>query len=412
MGEVRYSINGKYFKDYGVYVSSSLGLLDALKRKPIKTYDWPEYHGESLDLSNPKYEAREIVLNCFVMGSNYEEMFINFRNIVMSEFQKSGTQRLMVEAFGLKALPYEVYLIDDVKLLKEFKNSKTVGTFQLKLIEPNPIKKVLYLTDNTLNLSYNSSKETEIFFNDGTKQTAKGNVSLSGKNIPNRVVSDYSFSGRNLLTGSDLKSQFTTTAFTVDGISYNTHCQGYSSYNPDIPNPTTSYHSYIDNTTFGFPVVVYNESNGTRQWKGSSKVVNSQVNNYGDFIVSFDVYATGLGTKIFGGFYYTKKGDTTVGFHSGEFNILVNKVNEWYRVSAICKLNDDVDLTKPISFYFYGYEFSTNSILYVRKHKLEKGNKATDWSPAPEDEKFIIIAGDIDGITNLTTNATVLWEKL
>ena len=184
MGEVNYFINGKKFRDYGIYVSSSLGLLDALKRKPIKTFNWPEYHGESLDLSNPKYEAREIVLNCFVTGDNYEEMFINFRNIVMTEFQKSGTQRLMVEAFGLKALPYEVYLIDDVKLLKEFKNSKTVGTFQLKLIEPNPIKKVLFLSGTSLNLSYNSTQETEIFYGNGTKDLVKTNASISGKTLP------------------------------------------------------------------------------------------------------------------------------------------------------------------------------------------------------------------------------------
>ncbi len=412
MGEVRYSINGKYFKDYGIYVSSSLGLLDALKRKPIKTYDWPEYHGESLDLSNPKFEAREIVLNCFIKGDNYQEMFDNFRNVVLSEFQKSGTQRLLVEPFGYKALPFEVYLSDEVKIAKEFSESISIGVFSIKLIEPNPIKKVLYLTENTLNLSYNSSKETEIFFVNGEKTTAKGNVSLSGKTLANRNVSSNNFVGRNLLAGSDLKNQFTGTAFTVDGISYNTYCDGYAFYNDGLPNPSTIYHSYINNTTFGFPVVVYNESNGTRNWKGGYKVVNGQINSHGDFVISFDVYATGLGTKIFGGFLYAKKGDTVANFHSGQFNIEVNKVNEWHRVTATCKLNDDVDLTKEVRFYCYGYGFSTNSILYVRKYKLESGNKATDWTPAPEDEKYIIIAGDVDGITNLTTNATVLWEKL
>ena len=54
---------------------------------------------------------------------------------------------------------------------------------------------------------------------------------------------------------------------------------------------------------------------------------------------------------------------------------------------------------------------STNTIK-CWEVKVEKGNKATDWTPAPEDEKYIIIAGDIDEITNLTTNANVLWEKL
>lgn len=188
MGEVKYSINGKYFKDYGIYVSSSLGLLDALKRKPIKTYNWQEYHGESLDLSNPKFEAREIVLNCFVKGNNYQEMFENFRNVVLSEFQKSGTQRLLVEPFGYKALPYEVYMIDEVKIIKEFSESTSIGVFSIKLIEPNPIKKVLFLSGTSLNLSYNSSKETEIFYGNGTKDIVKTNASFSGKVLPENSI--------------------------------------------------------------------------------------------------------------------------------------------------------------------------------------------------------------------------------
>ena len=350
MGEVRYSINGKYFKDYGVYVSSSLGLLDALKRKPIKTFNWPEYHGESLDLSSPKYEAREIVLNCFVTGDNYEEMFINFRNIVMSEFQKSGTQRLMVEAFGLKALPYEVYLIDDVKLLKEFKNSKTVGTFQLKLIEPNPIKKVLYLVGDTLNLSYNSTSETEIFYGDGTKQVAKGNVSLSGKVLDNRVVSGYGFGGRNLLLGT--KSEWKT--FTGGGY-------GMTIFGKTPVKIGEQYIGKVFVKDFTFPIALeIHELNSSMQRVRS---------------VATDVIVEG------------------------------------YFILPITVLRSNTAYIQMNLAFKGTFLDSTHSYSYC-KPKLERGNKSTDWTPAPEDEKFIIIAGNVDDITNLTTNAEVLWEKL
>ena len=152
MGEVRYSINGKYFKDYNVFISSSDGIGDGLKRKKVNTYDWAEYNGLSVDLSSPKFEAREITLKGFVIGSNWDEMMENF-NTVLYEFQKPGTQRLLIEPFGMKPLPYEVYMEDSSPLEKTFKDGKMVGIFTLKLIEPNPIKKVLYLTENTLNLS-------------------------------------------------------------------------------------------------------------------------------------------------------------------------------------------------------------------------------------------------------------------
>ena len=89
-------------------------------------------------------------------------------------------------------------------------------------------------------------------------------------------------------------------------------------------------------------------------------------------------------TKLFGGFYY-RKSDGLRDFHSGQFNIRPIEVNKWVRMSAQCRLNDDVDFSRTISFYIYGYGFTTNSILYIKNVKLEYGNKATDWTPSPED---------------------------
>lgn len=360
MGEVKYSINGKYFKDYRIYVSSSLGLLDALKRKPVKTYDWQEYHGESVDLSNPKFEAREIVLNCFIKGDNYQEMFDNFRNVVLSEFQKSGTQRLLVEPFGYKALPYEVYMIDEVKIAKEFSESTSIGVFSIKLIEPNPIKKVLYTTLNTLNLSYNSSKETEIFFVNGEKTTAKGNVSLSGKTLANRSVSGYNFNGRNLLKNSKNKPSGQGAGSSVQ---------------------LSNGFKFISTGAYGFFEEIKNLELG-QDYTISIKAKRNAGTN-GNSILSYlnvdNSYLPLEGTE--------------------------NLTNEFKVYSLTRKLigtNSNVEI----------YILFPSGEIEVEYIKLEKGTIPTDWQPAPEDERYIIIAGDIDGITNLTTNATVLWEKL
>lgn len=370
MGEVKYSINGKYFKDYGIYVSSSLGLLDALKRKPIKTYDWAEYHGESLDLSNPKFEAREIVLNCFVKGDNYQEMFDNFRNVVLSEFQKSGTQRLLVEPFGYKALPFEVFMIDEVKIAKEFSEKTTIGVFSIKLIEPNPIKKVLYLTDNTLNLSYNSSKETEIFFVNGEKTTAKGNVSLSGKTLANRNVSSYNFNGRNLIINSindDTVPLYGVTATRENVI--------------DNQLPSKQYFKFTNVVRADENYAFYIPTN----------------NNPEKFSQSL------IGKKIQISFYIrTNNSQKLVFDRDGNQNFMID--NTWQKVSFNTIFNGG-----NLHFFLEGSGLTSFDISSV---KIEFGDVATDWTAAPEDERYIVIAGDIDGITNLTTNATVLWEKL
>lgn len=198
MNEVRYSVNGKYFKDFGTYISSSEGLFDALKRKPVNTYDWAEYHGSSPDLDNPRFEQREITLKGFVTGSNWEVMKSNFDAIV-SEFQKAGTQRLLIEPFGLKPLPYEVCMIDEVRLQKEFKNGKMVGTFTLKLIEPNPIK-IVYTTDaDLIDLSFLSKYESEVFWGDGTKNIFRGNITQTKDfNFPSYQASGYSLAAQSV----------------------------------------------------------------------------------------------------------------------------------------------------------------------------------------------------------------------
>ena len=351
MGEVKYSINGKYFKDYGIYVSSSLGLLDALKRKPIKTYDWPEYHGESLDLSNPKFEAREIVLNCFIKGDNYQQMFDNFRNVVLSEFQKSGTQRLLVEPFGYKSLPFEVYLSDEVKIAKEFSESTSIGVFSIKLIEPNPIKKVLYITSDTLNLSYNSSKETEIFFVNGEKTTAKGNVSLSNKTLANRSVSGYDFEGRNLLAKGNLEIG----AYLI------------SDATPLLSNKYIRTKNKIEI----LPSTPY-------KWKVFKNI--------------------GLWSVVF--LYFDKNG-WYIGYENAdEESVTTSPPNAKY---LHINIYDNPENTKPLDI-----DYVNSNINF----SLQKGFETNSFSIAPEDEKYIIIAGDVDGITNLTTNATVLWEKL
>lgn len=355
MGEVRYSVNGKYFRDWNVFVSDSEGLFDALKRKKVNSYQWAEYNGQSVDLSSPKYEAREITLKCFVVGDNWVAMKANFDALV-SEFQKSGTQRLLIEPFGLKPLPYEVYMEDSSPLEKRFREGKMVGVFSLKLIEPNPIKMVLYLTGNSLNLAYNSPKETEIFYGNGLKETASGNVSLSGKTLANRVVSGYAFSGRNLVLNSEFILDTTT--------------------------PTTNY------------------------WLGMLKITDT-IKQGESVVLSFDIQTVaGLSAS-----YWFDS--TAIGFTE---NFNSNYVSETKRVVKVLTAATDIPAGTEINIYNFSWASSEenrwNNRAKITKLKIEKGASATPYSAAPEEEKYIIIAGNVEEITDLTTNADVLWEKL
>lgn len=214
------------------------------------------------------------------------------------------------------------------------------------------------------------------------------------------AVNEIEVGGRNFFLNSNFDKTMTNGGTAKNP---NLYPQSWFSYNGGIPNPTTSYHAHVDDKTFNFNVIEFNESDGSRNWKAISQELGNRLKNItGNFTLSLYTNATLSGTKLYGGFYYTKKGGDTQGFHAGTFRINSESIgiNSWKRTSTIVKLSNTVDFNKPIVFYIYGYSFSSNAILYIDKVKLEKGNIATDWTPAPED-----VENDISQIETRITSA-------
>lgn len=214
------------------------------------------------------------------------------------------------------------------------------------------------------------------------------------------AVNEIEVGGRNFFLNSNFDKTMTNSGTAKNP---NLYPQSWDSYNRGILNPTTSYHAHVDDKTFNFNVIEFNESDGSRNWKGIVQELGNRLKNItGNFTLSLDTNATLSGTRLYGGFYYTKKGGSSAGFHSEQFDIRGNDIgiNSWKRASTIVKLNDDVDFNKSIRFYIYGYNFSSNAILYIDKVKLEKGNIATDWTPAPED-----VEEDLSAVEKRVTSA-------
>ena len=206
--------------------------------------------------------------------------------------------------------------------------------------------------------------------------------------------------GRNFFLNSNFDETVTISSSAKNP---NLYPKYWSAYNGGIQNPTTNYHAHVDDKTFNFNVIEFNETNGIQNWKAISQNLSDRIKNItGDFTISLDTNATLSGTRLYGGFYYTKKGESSANFHSGQFSISGNDIgiNSWKRASAVVKLNSDVDFDKPITFYIYGYNFTSNAILYIDKVQLEKGNIATDWTPAPED-----IENDLSDVEKRVTSA-------
>lgn len=381
--KVRYSINGQYFSDYGVSVAYSKGIADALKRKKVNSYDWAEYHGISVDLSKPKYEPREIELQCFIIGDNWQVLFANFNKLIRDEFARPGTQRLLIEPFGYKALPYEVFMMDEIQVEKRFKEGKMAAVFTLRMIEPNPVKKVLYFAGDKLDLSYNCPTETEIFYGNGTKDVANGSsgssvspvppfpasvpsVSITGKALAPRTVSRYPFDGRNYFEGGRYPTSWAA-------------------------NDVGTLKNILTGTVNGREGIIL--------FADSGKAVSVYSGDYIKHLVPGETYTIAL----WAGQHY-EPGEKTITIQAG--GLYAVESIPYYNFKKIVR-----------TFVFNGQNFlfgisSNANTLDISEIKIDKGSKATDYSVAPEAERHIIIAGNVEEITNLTTNAEVLWERL
>nr|DAX78562.1 MAG TPA: Neck appendage protein [Caudoviricetes sp.] len=214
---------------------------------------------------------------------------------------------------------------------------------------------------------------------------AKSQYSEDARGVARRFE-ELNLNGTNLLPNTDFKNLVDVgNQFTVGGKTYKvkTLDKWYSSYNDGIPNPKTNYHGYFNETKFSETVFEFNESNGVREWKGLPIFITSDSRyTVGKYIFSADVNATGLGTHLEVGFYYYNKSGMRE-FHAGRARKNITSVNSWSRISLELKINDDVDFTKEMGFYIYGYGFTSNSVLYFKRPKLTN----TNWTPSVEDNK-------------------------
>lgn len=210
---------------------------------------------------------------------------------------------------------------------------------------------------------------------------AKSQYSEDARGVARRFE-ELNLNGTNLLPNSDFKNLIDVgNQFTVGGKTYKvkTLDKWYSSYNDGIPNPKTNYHGYFNETKFSETVFEFNESNGVREWKGLPIfITNDSRYTIGKYIFSADVNATGLGTHLY---YYNKAGMRE--FHAGRSRKNITSVNVWSRISLELNINDDVDFSKEMGFYIYGYGFTSNSVLYFKRPKLTN----TNWTPSVEDNK-------------------------
>jgi hypothetical protein len=213
--EMAYIIDGVDFKDYGVSVSDSSGLLDRPKMKAPLSISWDNYHGVAIDLKHKFYEQREITLECYIMAEGKGDFAVKV-NTFQQIFDKLGTHRLVVDIHPTKPLVYEVYSDEAIVTKKTWSDSLMVGTFSLKLKEPSPVKRILKHirtseATKTISVTLTSAKLVDVYWGDGSVTT-----DVSGTNVT--ITHDYVTDGEYLVLIAgciDEITNFSTNAIVV-----------------------------------------------------------------------------------------------------------------------------------------------------------------------------------------------------
>ncbi|OUN69469.1 LamG-like jellyroll fold domain-containing protein [Barnesiella sp. An55] len=172
ISQLEYYLNGVNFKEFDLHVESSTGVLDLPKLKTPTSVDWADYHGKVIDLTDKRYQEREITLNCWLRATGKMD-FTEKVNRLYEHFRQDGTQRLMISIHPTKPLVYEVYCEDGVAPSKRWHDDKMIGTFSLKLKEPDPVKRVIRhqrinASNAELTIELKSDKMVNVYWGDGT----------------------------------------------------------------------------------------------------------------------------------------------------------------------------------------------------------------------------------------------------
>lgn len=206
--QLAYLLDGIDFKTYGVYVSKCRGLMDGLKMKDPLKVEFDGYHGEAIDLTRPRFEAREITLECFIDSAGGKMAFVQSAQEFIAQFHAkhkaassvvnaepcaAGLHRLTVDIHPTKPLIYEVYLPDATNIDKEWNDKRMIGTFTLSLREPEPVKRVLKHMKTSeatkrISITITTTKLVNIYWGDGTTTQ-----DVCGTNVT--VTHDYADNG-------------------------------------------------------------------------------------------------------------------------------------------------------------------------------------------------------------------------
>ncbi len=154
-------------------------------------------------------------------------------------------------------------------------------------------------------------------------------------------------------------------------------------------NKTTEIGEKLDNLEIGGRNYIvdsdttYTLSFNANSYKATSLPISPELPNIDSsirtFTISYDAYSENGGVTLQG---YLRASDSMRAMSASP--ALGISTTSWARYSRVATINDGYTIADIVSLYLR-VEGTTADTVYIKNVKVEIGNKATDWTPAPED---------------------------
>lgn len=249
-------------------------------------------------------------------------------------------------------------------------NTSSISSMQTTISNKADSSTVTALSNKTSELEQNLDGFKTTVSETYTTKTEFNNLEIGGRNL---------FLGTALNNPSLVANNSTDWTKPVRYYNGNASMHSFSEYADGV---------YVDEITMDSAVANYGIAFARKA---------ESIMNVGDtYTISVWAKCTSTARSFYIGLsYYTTDGNWI--WRGGANQTAIKKANEWQKFTLTFKLTDT-----NVNYICYTVGFASNSGTactgYIRQPKLEKGNKATDWTPAPEDTE--------EKITELNTKYT------
>ena len=168
MTRIIYTVAGVDLANYGIVVTSADGLMDLPKPRGRTAQEWTDTHGQMISTGRPLYSAREIKLSCAMPCEGLGDFAQ--KATAVKELFMGGDLITLTAAIGDTLLPFLVYVDDEISFTRKWAGGKLIASFSVKLIEPEPLKRVYKAIAASVKLAITTPTPVNVYWGDGKTQ--------------------------------------------------------------------------------------------------------------------------------------------------------------------------------------------------------------------------------------------------